>query len=256
VEHLNISNNVIVSTGTQTRAGDLRGINCDEPVVGSRVKYVSIKDNIINGFDAEGIFFKGNATDRNVDWIEVVGNKIYNSGVQSPLSLKAAIFISTVDNFIVKDNIAIDDQLIKSQSYGLWVQLCQGNAQITGNDFSNGAAVSQFGLNDMGSMGNVYVKDNVDFAPYSGKKAITGTVSWTQQSTSGTWKRNTAVTETFGIPLPQAPTKASICCTLNQIGWIANVTSVTSTGFTAEILSTIGDPGSSATGTLHWQVEV
>lgn len=254
MRHVNIADNMIVSDGIGNGAFKSTlgcGIHASHlPTNLSKIEHLSITNNRIFGFDQEGIIVTGIAGNT-IRGLTVEGNKIFDSGRQA-LNDSDAIKLDYVQDFKVRNNTGEDTQTVGGQSQkGLYIAHPAGVAVVAGNDMLRNKTYA-FSLNNFDAAANPVIRDNPGFSPWSGRATLAGGTAWTVVGGS-VYKRTLVIT--FGVPIATGASP-KIVAVASVDGWFVTISGITSTGFTANVFSAVGDPGSAASGTIHWQAEV
>lgn len=253
LQHSNVSENIMISDGVGNasfKAGDGCGIHASHSASNvSKIEHMKLAGNMIYGFDAEGIILTGIPSNR-ITGIDIANNEIYNCGTQASFD-SDAIKLDYVSNFKTRNNTGVDTQSGLTSQKGIYIANPQGVAVLSGNDMV-GCKTYKVSLNNWEDAANPVIRDNPGFSPWAGKAAVPAGTGWSAVG-NGVYKR--VIFITFGAPISVAATP-KITANAEQDGWFVTVNNILSAGFSANIFSVTGDPGSGASGTIHWQVEV
>ena len=251
VTDFNIHSNMIINTRSNpnyTGAGNGILIDTDDSAVTTACKRVSIHGNYIKGYPGDGIKVYGSASNP-VQMIQIENNKVYDSGTAVPLTEAYAIKLNYVTDFVVRNNFGADVQPIGDSQRGLWINNPAGSGVVSGNDFRQN--ISNISLSGMENLVYMVYRDNIGHVPFSGRYAVPSG-AWTLVS-GNVYKKTFTIN--FGFAINSAALVPRIVITTTVAGWFASVTAITDSNFTVDLVSTVGDPGSGASGTLHWQAE-
>ncbi len=253
IEDINIESNYFVDTGTNPNSSGV-GIGISAVIdsgVTSKIQRINISNNYVKGFDKEGIHIAGRSTNKIKD-VNVDGNRIYDSGDfvgGDAYGMK----LDWLENFTVRNNKGADVDPITQTQMGLWMNNPSGSAIITGNDFVN-SKTNIISVSNFHNLAYLTFSNNIGVVPFSGRVAVATGSPWTLISGS-VYKKSQTISWGNGFTINAAALLPRINVTLSVPGWTAAVTSITNSNFVIDVVSHVGDPGSGAAGTIHWDAK-